>query len=872
MADLLEQLKAALADRYTIEREIGRGGMATVYLAEDLKHHRKVAVKVLRPELAAALGADRFHQEIEIAAQLTHPNILTLIDSGDADGLLYYVMPYVEGQSLRDKLAHEGELPIGEAVRILKDVVDALSEAHEHGVVHRDIKPDNILLTKHHALVTDFGVAKAVSEATGAHKLTTEGVALGTPAYMSPEQAAADKHIDHRADIYAVGALAYELLTGRPPFTGTTPQEVLAAHVTQTAEPVTKHRETVPPALAQLVMKCLEKKAADRWQSAEELLPQLEALATPSGGVTPTGTMPVDRVAKRRWMMVGGVVGVVAVIAVFVVTAALPRGSGVALDPNHVVVAVFRNSTGDPLLDHVGERAGHWITQGLQQASIPTTPWDLALQSSEYVQTEADAGRVRDPARALAEETGAGTVVSGAVYLVEGDSLEIQVNVTDATRGRPLGVVTPVRGLRSSVSEIITDAQQRVMAFLAIRYEELFDWAPGAIGEPPTFEAYQAFTEGRREQNRGRDEAAILHYQRAFDLDSSWAQPLLRMSSALWGSRRFAEHDSVVRILEGLGDRLSPFDRAEVQFQRAMRDREWDQMLTALRRAAELAPQSPASFNIAWALAGYFNRPREAVDILLTADPERHGMRDMVSYWTVLFGSLGRLDRYDEAVETARRAHRLHPEHGDLWLRCQADALAAMGRVAELNEVLDQIETTSENPRRSLVEPVEVLHAYGHDGAVEEVVERVIDSFEARPADQASDPSHRHWYGRALFLAGRRDEAQEVYDALVDETPDNPWRRATRAFIAASRGDTTQALRDQEWFEDLEPGKGQVGTSLYLRGLVAGALGDHERAMELIRRSYDEPEWRYGWLEGLWMMVEPMRDYPPFQEFLRPKG
>jgi serine/threonine-protein kinase len=275
MTDAVSRLTSALSDRYQIERELGSGGMATVYLADDLKLHRKVAVKVLRPELAAALGPDRFIQEIDIAAKLTHPHILPLHDCGDADGFLYYVMPHIEGESLRDKLAHEGELPIAEAVRILRDVVDALSDAHEHGVVHRDIKPDNILLTKHHALVTDFGVAKAVSEATGAQKLTTEGVALGTPAYMSPEQAAADKHIDHRADIYAVGAVAYELLTGRPPFTGTTQQEILAAHVTQAVEPVTKYRDTVPPALAELIMRCLAEWRNDadrddaRWGGAD---------------------------------------------------------------------------------------------------------------------------------------------------------------------------------------------------------------------------------------------------------------------------------------------------------------------------------------------------------------------------------------------------------------------------------------------------------------------------------------------------------------------------------------------------------------------------------------------------------------------------
>jgi serine/threonine-protein kinase len=304
MTDQLERLKTALADRYAIERELGAGGMATVYLAEDLKHHRKVAVKVLRPDLAAALGPERFLQEIEIAAQLQHPHILPLHDSGEADGFLFYVMPYVEGLSLRDKLAKEGELPISESVRILRDVVDALTEAHERGVVHRDIKPENIMLRGRHALVTDFGVAKAVSEATGREQLTTAGVALGTPAYMAPEQASADPHLDQRVDIYAVGAVAYELLTGRPVFMGTTPQMILSAHMTEPPQAITKHRDTVPAALESVVMRCLEKRPADRWQSAEELLPQLEALATPSGGVTPTDTRPMAGVAsRRRWLV-----------------------------------------------------------------------------------------------------------------------------------------------------------------------------------------------------------------------------------------------------------------------------------------------------------------------------------------------------------------------------------------------------------------------------------------------------------------------------------------------------------------------------------------------------------------------------------------
>jgi serine/threonine protein kinase len=235
----------ALTSRYRVERELGAGGMATVFLAEDVKHHRHVALKVLKPELAAILGAERFLKEIEVTANLQHPNILPLYDSGEAAGYLYYVMPYIEGESLRDRLSREKQLPVDEALRIGDAVAAALQFAHERGVVHRDIKPDNILLQAGQALVADFGIALAVSQAGGS-RLTETGLSLGTPHYMSPEQATGDRAIDARSDIYALGCVLYEMLAGEPPHLGNTVQAVVAKILTEEPEPVTKRRKTVP--------------------------------------------------------------------------------------------------------------------------------------------------------------------------------------------------------------------------------------------------------------------------------------------------------------------------------------------------------------------------------------------------------------------------------------------------------------------------------------------------------------------------------------------------------------------------------------------------------------------------------------------------
>ena len=269
LPEITSRLSTALADRYLIERRLGEGGMATVYLAEDLKHKRRVAVKVLKPELAAVLGAERFVQEITTTASLQHPNILPLFDSGEADGFLFYVMPYIEGETLRDKLDRETQLGIDEAVKIATEVAEALDSAHRQGVIHRDIKPENILLQNGRPMVADFGIALAVSAAAGG-RMTETGLSLGTPHYMSPEQATAEKDITNRSDIYSLGSVLYEMLTGSPPHVGSSAQQIIMKIVTEEAQPVTDLRKSVPPHVAAATAKSLEKLAADRFAGATE--------------------------------------------------------------------------------------------------------------------------------------------------------------------------------------------------------------------------------------------------------------------------------------------------------------------------------------------------------------------------------------------------------------------------------------------------------------------------------------------------------------------------------------------------------------------------------------------------------------------------
>jgi len=346
--EVRRSLRDALGGAYVLERELIGGGMSRVFLATETALGRKVVVKVLPREMSGQLSVGRFKREIALAAQLQHPRIVPLLTAGDVGDLPHFTMPFIKGESLRARLVKEGELPVAEAVRILREVASALDYAHEADVVHRDIKPDNVLLSGGSAMVTDFGVAKALSASAtqGGGQITSLGVAIGTPAYMAPEQASADPMVDHRADVYAWGVLAYEVLTGNPPFAGRSAAALLAAHVTEAPEPVTRRRPSIPPALGALVMRCLEKRPADRPQSAAEVVRALDVVTTPSGGIAPTSSgipaVPPPRGGGRRAWITAALV-VVAAGSVFA-WQRLHRGPGAEAEARKVLATDSSNS------------------------------------------------------------------------------------------------------------------------------------------------------------------------------------------------------------------------------------------------------------------------------------------------------------------------------------------------------------------------------------------------------------------------------------------------------------------------------------------------------------------------------------------------
>jgi eukaryotic-like serine/threonine-protein kinase len=414
-SDQLVRLNASLTERYRVERELGHGGMATVWLAHDLKHDRPVALKVLRPELAAVLGPDRFLREVRITARLNHPHILPLLDSGKADGFLYYTMPYVEGETLRARLSREKQLALDDALRIAREVADALSYARSHDVVHRDIKPENILLESGHTVVADFGIARAI-RAAGGDQLTETGITLGTPTYMSPEQAAGSPDLDGRSDQYSLGCVLYEMLAGHPPFTGTSAQEILARHSMDAVPRLTAARPTVPVTVERAVQTALAKVPADRFATPSEFA---EALQVSSEAVDHIASIGRGRPIRGLTRHAGAAVaiGIIVVVAAVILTRRHGTKGSAAGSP--VVVMPFENRTARSDLEPLGTMIAEWVTQGLTELPFLTVLDTRGAQSAART-----LGAAAAPA-AVGRETGARVVVAGS-YILERDSLQYQ--------------------------------------------------------------------------------------------------------------------------------------------------------------------------------------------------------------------------------------------------------------------------------------------------------------------------------------------------------------------------------------------------------------------------------------------------------------
>jgi TolB-like protein/tetratricopeptide (TPR) repeat protein/tRNA A-37 threonylcarbamoyl transferase component Bud32 len=684
-----DRLATALADRYRVERELGQGGMATVYLAEDVRHHRKVALKMLRPELAATLGVERFLREIEVAANLQHPHILPLFDSGEAQGFLFYVMPYIEGESLRAKLERGGELSVAESAKILRDVVDALAYAHQQGVVHRDIKPDNVLLSGRHALVTDFGVAKAVSEATGRQALTTAGVALGTPAYMAPEQAVADPHVDSRADLYAVGVMAYEMLTGHPPFTGPSPQAILAAHVTEPATPIATIRQSVPAPLAQLVMQCLEKRPADRPASAEIVLPQLEALATPSGGITPTSTAPLTAVVVARRRVPRWAIGVVVAAVVtgggYALVRALHAGAGAPAQS--VAVLPFENVGGDS--------TNQAFTDGVQDEILTDLTRIATLQVTSRTSVQ-EYRNSRKSVKQIGAELGVATLLEGQVQRA-GNQVHVNVQLVDAARDRQVWANSYDRELTAeNVFAMQGDIAQNVAHALQV---SLTPSQEAALEKPPTanLEALDWYHRGRALFSaRGgtlQDTAITRAFERAVALDSNFAEAWAGLAT----SRSWAVRDGLIsdtlpaRLALSRAIRLRP-SSPEIEIAQAYfayyAKGNYDDALAHFRAVAADRPGDvEAVRGIGYILRrhGQWDQALDAEQRVIALDPRDPGAR-----WD-LGESYEMLKQFDRAEQEFRRALILDPTYGAAAGALLDAIIAGQGDTARGRAALDSL-------------------------------------------------------------------------------------------------------------------------------------------------------------------------------------
>ena len=839
MTSPADRLAAALADRYRIERELGQGGMATVYLAEDVKHHRRVAVKVLKPELGVALGAERFLREIEVAAGLRHPHILPLYDSGDAAGLLYYVMPYVEGETLRTRMERERQLPMDEALRIAREVADALAYAHAHGVVHRDIKPENILLEAGHAVVADFGIAKAIASAGDATALTLTGMSVGTPSYMSPEQAAGDPTVDGRSDLYSLGCVLYEMLAGQPPFSGPTVESLVRQHLTAPAPPVTQFRPAVPAPVAEALGRALAKNPADRFNPVDQFG---TALHRPASAAAEVATPPA---AARRHLPWIAAAAVTLLILSGVAWLGL-RGGGASREASIAVL---------PLRFIAGDTSSSALALGIQAELITqlTRVGGLRVASRGAMREYVDSDK---PERQVAQELGVATILSGDIQRA-GDQVRLTMSLSDPQQGAELWAERFDRQLTTSnIFAVQAEIARDVAEALRLQFT-----AGGADSAPPTqnlaalelFYRAEAMYEGR-----GDPEADILALdlaQRVVTLDPGFQRgwslvTKIRSWEVRTGNTTDVQpsRDAMERT-RALGPETIEARLAEGYY-RYYVEADFSRALAAMDAAAALEPRSSDVLRIRALLnrrLGNWDAAVRQLQQAIALEP-RDGN---------LLATLGEtqmeMRQYDLAEESFRRAIDVAPTGAFAHVQRVLGLLRARGDTAAARRTIRDIDPLLPSFGRETLQLM--LAAYTRDF---DAARRL--TFTAQADDQVqllSNQDHRHLQlatlaraaGRTTLVRAYADSLRSV--ALREEggAGADPFRHQVlaelnHALADALAGRTREALARADAAAPRIPVEEDRIEGPFMRRLLAAAYaltGRHTEAVALLEELFAQP-------------------------------
>jgi serine/threonine-protein kinase len=892
----IERLSIALADRYAIEREVGRGGMAVVYLAEDLKHERKVAVKVLNPDLSASIGGERFLREIQIAAKLQHPHILPLYDSGEADGLLYYVMPYVEGETVRELIEREQQLPMSESIRIATEVAGALAYAHDLGIVHRDIKPSNILLSGGHAVVADFGIARAISEA-GTAKLTSTGQAVGTPHYMSPEQAAGQTSLDGRADTYALGCVLYEMLAGEPPFTGPTPQSVMARHVIDPVPPLRTVRPAVSRGIETVIERAMAKVPADRFATLSEFS---EALAAP-GAVADSGRerTPGSGRSPRKWLAAAALVLVVvaAAVATTVVLTTRPD-SGASSGRIRLVVLPFRN-LGSPDDEYFTEGITEEITGRLASIGrLGVIARTSAMQYKDSRKSISDIGEELDVEYVIEGSVRRATPgvtadsrrnatqlvrlegsVQGATPGATADSMRIGARLIRVEDGTQAWAYDRNADL-ADVFEVQASIAEQVAVALNI---ELGEPERRQVAARPTtdLQAYDYYLRGNQFYNRSWERAdveqALAMYQRATELDPDYALAFAQagkthtwihrlLYDATEGRLRQARA-AIERALE-----LDP-DLAEAHISMGLYHYwgHWDyeSAIEELSRARTIQPDN------AWIYLQIGNiRRRQGEWADAIANYERAG--DLDPRFHIIRFNIAEVHYVTREYEEARRyvgqALTLAPDYLDSYLEQAAVAVLSDGDVAEARRIMD---TAADHVPPSNWRQLNSFWLSGPGRVLNSAAE--LDARLA-PGTYGLDRLYALVRAETNERLGRVEEARAWYDsarvvletARTRESP-QPWIHAALGVAYAGLGRTEEALESAHRAMELSPVSRDAFDGpdwIVNMARVQMMVGQTQEAITNLGLALDIPSRISTELVRLDPIWEPLRAEPGFQALL----